>query len=136
MVTTVEDHLAFKFILVVSSGSQNLDLHRERERILLLKFSCSEILDISLLFQDFKSKMDFQRKVMEYFGDVTKHMRAALKTLGANELNATYTLGGSLCKHCAPIIYVQVSVTNHEQFTVLLPPANEIRGRSYFHRYL
>ena len=51
---------------------------------------------------------------MEYFGDVTKHMGAALKTLGANELNATYTLGGSMCKHCAPIIYVQVSVTNHE----------------------
>ena len=54
---------------------------------------------------------------MEYFGDVTKHKGAALKTLGANELNATYTLGGSMCKHCAPIIYVQVCVTNHEQFT-------------------
>ena len=56
--------------------------------------------------------MDFQKTVMDYFGDVTKHMGAALKTMGSNELNATYTLGGSMCKHCAPIIYLQVIINN------------------------
>ena len=45
---------------------------------------------------------------MEYFGDVTKHMGAALKSLSTEELKATYNLGGNMCKHCAPILYVQV----------------------------
>ena len=61
------------------------------------------------IFQDFKSKLEFQKTVMEYFGDVTKHMGAALKSLSTAELKATYNLGGAICKYCAPIIYVQVS---------------------------
>ena len=45
-------------------------------------------------------------------------MGAALKTLGANELNATYTLGWQHVQTLCTIIWnVQVSVTNQEQFT-------------------
>ncbi len=47
--------------------------------------------------------------MLEYFGDVEKHVGAALKSRDAAELRATYRLAGNICKHCAHAIYVQVS---------------------------
>ncbi len=62
-----------------------------------------------LYIQDFREKMTFKKLVVEeYIGDVNRNMAPALKSENPTQLQATYNIAGNLCKHCAPLLYVQV----------------------------
>lgn len=73
---------------------------------------------LTLIFQTWQGKMEFQQKVIPYFCDVQKHIAPVLRNLGPAEVvNNVFRMTGYLIKYCAKLIYVRVCNLFEKPFT-------------------